>query len=212
MPPGRRPSLTHDEFVTTGIEYADEHGLDALTLRELGRVMDISATAVYRYFPNKEALYSAMRDTLLGRVVMRVDLEGDPRSVLGELSRAFRAQSRAHPCLGQLMVLSRLDGPTADAVPLLVGGALRRLGVPDEHLAVAYRQLESFVVGTTLFDFAGAPGHLTERRRRLASATELGFESALIDEIAVDALNERAFAATLEVLLDAIDALTQPTE
>lgn len=188
--------------MAAGVEYADRHGLGSLTLRELGRVMGASATAVYRYFPDKEALYSAMRDSLLTAAVTGVDLEGDPRSVLIDLAGGFRAQVRAHPCLGSLMVQSKLEGPAADAIPVLVGGALRRLGVPDASLALAYRQLESFVVGSTVFDFSGAPDHLDSRRRRLASASQLGFDSAYTSENAVDALNEAAFAATLETLLD----------
>lgn len=189
-----------------GVAYADEHGLESLSLRELGRVMGTSATAVYRYFPDKESLYSAMRDTLLGAAVAGVDLEGDPRSVLIGLARGFRDQVRAHPCLGPLMILAQLQGPAADAVPNLVGGALLRLGIPESRLPLAYRQLESFVVGTTVFDFSGAPRHLSDRRRRLASASELGFDTYFASGDVVDAVNEEAFAATLELLLDAFGA------
>ena len=190
--------------MTAGIEFADEHGLDSLTLRELGRVMGTSATAVYRYFPDKESLYSAMRDTLLGAAVAAIDLEGDPRSVLIGLARGFRDQTRAHPCLGPLMVLAQLEGPAANAVPILVGSALLRSGIPESQLSLAYRQLESFVVGTTVFDFSGAPHHLSDRRRRLSAASELGFDTVFDCEAAVDAINEEAFTATLEVLLDAL--------
>ena len=207
MPPGRRPSRTHDEFVAAGIEYADWHGLDSLTLRELGRVMGTSATAVYRYFPDKESLYSAMRDTLLAAAVTGVDLEDEPRAVLVSLARGFRDQARAHPCLGPLMILAQLQGPAADAVPILVGNALLRFGIPEARLPLVYRQLESFVVGTTVFDFSGAPSHLSDRARRLAALSVLGFDRAFDNEAAVDAINEEAFKATLEILLDALTAL-----
>ena len=205
MPPGRRPSRTHDEFVTAAIEFADEHGLDSLTLRDLGRAMGASATAIYRYFPDKESLFSAMRDLLLTASVAQVDLEAEPREVLVELAQGFRREARRHPCLSQLMIQTRLEGPAADAIPTLVGGALRRLGVPETSLALAYRQLESFVVGTTVFDFSGAPDHLNSRRRRLATASDLGFDVAYASEPSVDALNEQAFVASLEALVDAID-------
>ena len=190
--------------MTAGIEYADARGLESLSLRALGRAMGTSATAVYRYFPDKEALYSAMRDSLLGAAVTGVDLEADPRSVLIGLAQGFRDQARAHPCLGPLMILARLEGPTAYAVPMLVGAAMRRLGVPESRLALAYRQLESFVVGSTLFDFSGAPHHLADRRRRLTSAGDLGFDPDLDSDARVEAVNEAAFAATLEILLDAL--------
>ena len=198
--------------MTAGIEYADEHGLDSLTLRELGRVMGTSATAVYRYFPDKESLYSAMRDTLLGEAVTGVDQEGDPRSVLIGLAQGYRDQARAHPCLGPLMILAKLQGPAANAVPILVGGALLRFGIPEARLPLAYRQLESFVVGTTVFDFSGAPHHLSDRRRRLTAASELGFHTVFDSEAAVDAINEEAFTATLEALLDALAVQQEPRD
>lgn len=198
--------------MAAGIEYADGHGLESLTLRELGRVMGTSATAVYRYFPDKESLYSAMRDSLLGAAVSGVDLGAEPRSVLIGLARGFRAQAREHPCLGPLMILARLEGPAADAIPLLAGRALTGMGVPRDRLGLAYRQLESFIVGATVFDFSGAPEHLSDRRRRLAAARQLGFDTYFATDASVDAVNEEAFAATLEVLLDTLSSLGMERE
>ena len=168
--------------------------------------MGASASAIYRYFPDKESLFSAMRDHLMTSAVAGVDLEAEPRQVLIELAQGFRREARRHPCLSQLMIQTRLEGPAADAIPALVGGALRRLGVPETSVALAYRQLESFVVGSTVFDFSGAPEHLSERRRRLGGLTRLNFDQILTDDDAVEALNEAAFQANLEILLDALVA------
>ena len=206
MPPGRKPSRSQEEFVEAGIEFADANGIDALTLRELGRSMGASATAIYRYFPEKEALLSAMRDALLARAVAQVDFEDDPRTVLITVALGFRDQVRRHPCLSQLMIQSRLTGPIADVIPTAVGGALTRLGLRDTALVQAYRQLETLVVGSSVFDFAGAPQHLAERRERMRTAKDLGFDAVLIDEAAVEAVNEAAFRANLEVILAALIA------
>ena len=206
MPPGRKPSRSQEEFVEAGIEFADAQGIDALTLRELGRSMGASATAVYRYFPDKEALLSAMRDALLAGAVAQVDFGDDPRVVLITIALGFREQARRHPCLSQLMILSRLTGATADVIPTAVGGALTRLGLRGAALAQAYRQLETLVVGSTVFDFAGAPQHLAERRERMRLATDVGFDAVFVDEAAVEAVNEAAFQANLEVILAALIA------
>lgn len=192
--------------MAAGIEYADEHGIEALTVRELGRAMGASATAIYRYFPNKEDLLSAMREELLGEVVRDVDLEGEPRALITDLACSFRAECREHPCLSQLVLASRLEGATADALPKVVGGALQGLGLKQADVALAYRQLESLILGSTVFDFAGAPAHLSERRRRLGGLTDLSFDRALNDDVAVDALNEAAFEANLVIILDSLVA------
>jgi AcrR family transcriptional regulator len=206
MPPGRKPTRSQDEFVEAAITYADIQGIDALTLRDLGRSMGASATAVYRYFPDKEALYSAMRDALLARSVAQVDVSDEPRELITNLALAFRDQARRHPCLSQLMIVSRLQGPAAQAVPTVVGGALAKLGLHGEELAVAYRQFESFVVGTTVFDFSGAPQHLADRGDRMRAAQSIGFDVTLADDQAVERVNEAAFVATLTCLLDLLVA------
>ena len=206
MPPGRKPTRSQEEFVAAAIDFADSNGISGLTLRELGRFMGASATAVYRYFPDKEALYSAMRDTLLALAVAQIDPDDPPQELVTNLALAFRDQARRHPCLSQLMILSRLTGPTADVIPNAVGGALARLGLRGAALVLAYRQLETLVVGSSVFDFAGAPQHLTERRERMHVATDLGFDAVLVDEAAVDAVNEAAFRANLEVILAALIA------
>ena len=79
VPPGRKPSKSREEFVQSAIDFADEHGIDALTVRALGSAMGLSATAVYRYFPTKETLLSAMREELLSEVVVAADDVPDPR-------------------------------------------------------------------------------------------------------------------------------------
>ena len=198
--------------MAAGIEYADEHGIDALTVRELGKAMGASATAIYRYFPRKEDLLSSMRDELLGAVVQVVDLEGEPRALITDLAYSFRAECRTHPCLSQLMVLSRLEGPRADALPALVSGAVQRMGFAGVDVARVYRQLESFVIGSTVFDFSGAPDHLSERRRRLGGLTSLGFDQVLTDDAAVEELNEVAFRANLAIMLDALVAQARQPE
>lgn len=212
MPPGRKPSHSKEEYVAQAIAYADEHGLDAVTLRALGSTMRVSTTAVYRYFPDKDALFSAMRDSLLGEVVSRVNLKGGPRDVISGLAASYRHIAIEHPCLSQLMVIAQLQGPNSDAVPNLVGGAIRALGVSDDQLPLAYRQLETFVVGSTLFDFSAAPQHLSSRRERLQRSTELGFDRAFPDDASIEATNEAAFMATLDLIIDTLVAQARRSE
>lgn len=46
--------------VATGLRMLGERSADALGLRELARELGVSATALYRHFPNKTALLSAL--------------------------------------------------------------------------------------------------------------------------------------------------------
>ena len=206
MPPGRRPTHSSAEFVSAGIAFADEHGIEALTLRALGSALGISTTAVYRYFPDKQALLSAMRDRLLAPVMQTASPYDDPLEMLREASRALRRTALAHPCLGPLLLLPGLQGPEASSVPRALGSALRDLGLRDRNLVLAYRQLESFVVGSCVFDLAGAPGHLTDRLARLRAVDRPEFRATFANPAAVEEVNEQAFEETLDALLASLTA------
>lgn len=208
MPPGRRPTHSSAEFVSAGIAFADEHGIETLTLRALGSALGISTTAIYRYFPDKRALLSAMRDTLMDGVLREDLLSSDPRGTIRDIARAFRRTANAHPCLGPLMTLTGLRGPGADRVPAIVGTALHDLGLRDRELVVAYRQVETFVAGSCVFDLAGAPAHLTDRLDRLQGVDRPEFRAILVNPAAVEAVNEAAFEASLEALLDSLSTHT----
>ena len=210
MPPGRKPSASQEEFVQAAITFADERGLDALTVRALGAAMGFSATAIYRYFPTKETLLSLMREELLTPILAGAGEVVDPRSRLRAAALSYRRLALEHPCLSQLTLVGDLDGSVASAIPDFLGGALAEMGLTGIDLVRGYRQLESFVVGTTLFDFSGAPDHLRTRLVRLRQSTLPEFGEHVDGTDSVEAVNESAFEASLDALLDALASEGSP--
>lgn len=190
--------------MAAAIAFADEFGIDALNLRALGRAMGASATALYRYFADKEALLAAMRDALIGEALIATPPSTDPVERIRGAARSFRREANAHPCLGPLMTLVSLQGPRTDQIPVLISTALHELGLRDRELVVAYRQLESLVVGTCVFDLAGAPNHLTDRHARMQAVDRPEFAEHLVNPAAVEEINEAAFEASLEALLTTV--------
>jgi len=211
MPPGRKPSHSPEEFVEAAITFADEHGIAALTLRDLGRAMGMSATAVYRYFADKGALIVAMRETLLSRAFTE-EPTGSAAEVIIRIGLAYRRVAREHPCLSQIMTIRVDSGETTVAVPVVIGEQLLALGLRGPQVALAYRQLESFVVGVTTFDFTNAPSHLDERLDRLMRTRPHDVAAGLTTPEDVDRLNEEAFAASLGTLVASLAALGSTKE
>lgn len=202
MPSGRKPSRSREEYVEAAIGFADAQGINSLTLRALGKAMGASTTAMYRYFPDKETLLAAIRDELLARSITGASAAFGPLEVIRAAALGFREQVRVHPCLSQLMILSRLEGPAASAVPTLIAAALEELGLTGRDLVIAYRQLESYVVGSCIFDFADAPSHLSERLTRMSAVERSDFQEIFTDVASIEEINEQAFAAGLTFLLD----------
>lgn len=197
--------------MAAGIAFADEHGIEALTLRALGHFVGASTTALYRYFPDKQTLLGAMRDRLLAEAMSVPLLTEDPEERIREAARAFRRAVVCHPCLGSLMMLPSLRGPAASQVPSIIGEALHELGLHGRDLVVTYRQLESFVVGSCAFDVAGAPEHLTDRLSRMHDGGHPEFRTVLVNAAAVEDVNEAAFEATLDTLLTSLSVHAQGT-
>jgi AcrR family transcriptional regulator len=206
MPPGRKPSHSPADFVKEAIELADIEGISGVTVRSLGTRMNVSATAVYRYFAEKESLLAAMRDELLGQVLSQVSFVGDPKDQILSLAHAYRQTARSHPCLSHLMLLTALTGAQTNRIPQLVEGLLSQMGVHGELATRGYRQFESLVVGTTLFDYSGAPLHLSDRLDRMKSAAPIEMLSQLKTESDIEAVNEAAFNASFFAVLESLIA------
>lgn len=63
--------LRKANVVDGALKFLDAEGLDGLTMRKLGAALNVQGGALYRHFPNKEALLDAVADKLFEGV-------GDP--------------------------------------------------------------------------------------------------------------------------------------
>lgn len=205
MAPGRKPTRTREEFVQAAIRFADERGISQLTLRALGAELGAATTAVYRYFANKDDLIVAMREALLAEAIP-ASTGGEARQRLTAAALAFRDTARRHPCLSQVMGLAALEGENSSGVVLFTVQGLEELGLSGTPLVRGYRQLESFVVGTSAFDFSDAPRHLDDRLERMRLLGHPDFDAELSDTAAVEVNNESAFVTSLNWLLDGLIA------
>ena len=66
--PGRgpKPSITPDDVVRAAIDIADADGLSAVTMHAVAQRLSVTAMALYRYFPSKDALNDAIVDAGMG--------------------------------------------------------------------------------------------------------------------------------------------------
>ncbi len=85
-------------------------GPEALTMRRLASELDIKAPSLYKHFPDKAAVETALIERgfrLWGERARRSRLEpGDP---LSNLAVAYRSIARDHPHLYRLMTTGALD-------------------------------------------------------------------------------------------------------
>ncbi len=98
-------------LVAGGLELLSDRAADDLSLREVARHVGVSATAVYRHFPDKQALLYAMcREGAeeLGRVQVAASQEaGGGRKGFEAAGRAYIYFALGNPALYRLMMATK---------------------------------------------------------------------------------------------------------
>jgi AcrR family transcriptional regulator len=121
-----------EKILATAREMFAREGVEAVTMRKIADRIEYSATAIYQYFPDKDALLREIceRDfTALAQQSLRVAREPDPVERLRKLGRAYVDFALEHPSSYRLMFMTpktagqkTMDGqgvPERDAYALL---------------------------------------------------------------------------------------------
>lgn len=108
---GPKASFTPDDVVQAAMQIADEDGVGAVTMNAVAVRIGLTTMALYRYFPNKEALFDAIVDAGLGRPPRPAEPRGSWRDEVAQWSRAKRAMLCARPWLAELPFVAAPHGP-----------------------------------------------------------------------------------------------------
>ena len=155
--------LTRDRIVDAAIEFVDEHGLTALTMRRLGRELGVEAMSLYRYVNGREDLLEAIVDAMVSHLHLSPDSEqlgpaDGWQSYLQWLAHSVRALARDHPNVFPLVATGHPAAPwvrpplrslrvVEDFLTMLISR-----GFSDERAVGAYRSFSSFLLGYLLLE------------------------------------------------------------
>jgi AcrR family transcriptional regulator len=102
------PSKTDAQTIlAAAIEYLEQHGEDALTMRELASKLDLTPRALYRYFPDRAALMAAIAQEGCQRLhAALIDSVGSRTGVdaLREVAGAYLDFAQTHPAWYPLLM------------------------------------------------------------------------------------------------------------
>ena len=134
MPPSRREkqyAATSEEIKVVARRLMAERGTAGLSLREIARVMEMTAPALYHYFPNRDALITALIADTFNALAdaleqARGTAEGAPAAEqLMAVILAYRAWALEHPTDFQLIYGNPIPSyvaPREITVPAVVRG------------------------------------------------------------------------------------------
>jgi len=129
-----RPRLTRRDVLATALRLIDEEGVDALTMRRLGRALDRDPMRLYRFAASKDALLDGVVELVLEE--LEVPYSAPPQTwsdVLRATAHRYRRIALRHPHVVPLLVTR----PLATPLGLRPLGTLRPLEALLELLVTA---------------------------------------------------------------------------
>jgi AcrR family transcriptional regulator len=144
----RREPLTKERIVDAALRVMDAEGLEAVTMRRIGRELGVEAMSLYNHVEDK--------DDILNGVTERVMTGFDYPPFTGDWFQDGRAMAREwrrllglHPSVCQLLAERHkpLEGLAAFGAMDAALGLLRSAGLSDRDAAQAFNALGSYILG-----------------------------------------------------------------
>jgi AcrR family transcriptional regulator len=216
---GPRATYTPDDVVKAAIRIADDEGhLGGVTMQALSAKLGLSTMAVYRYFPNKEALYDAIIDAGMG--LPPEPQGGKWRNEISRWAHAKREMLCARPWLAELPFVAAPHGPNWLSWLEALARPLSRAGFSGETLGQMLSVVDGYTRGAsdTSISLARARARgISEQQWAAAVGADLGraigdprfpaFASILTSPRTGRPRNmEESFDFGLERILDGIEA------
>lgn len=175
MRPGPRRSLTHPEILDAAFELLETKGFDAVSVRGVAGALGLTPTAMYTYYPNKQALLAGMVEQVLGRLRIggsgtTTDAAGasataGPRARVHALARDLRTLLVERPGAVGLLLATPLDGPNAMRMDEELLAAFTDAGLDLAAAGRAAHAVRVHVLGAVAFDAAAAVDRAEESDR-----------------------------------------------
>ncbi|MEO7359652.1 MAG: TetR/AcrR family transcriptional regulator [Gemmatimonadaceae bacterium] len=108
---GPKRGVTPDDVVHAAIEIAQKRGLGAVTMQAVAAKLGFTTMAIYRYFPNKDALTDAIVDAGMGSPPLPAQPRSSWRAEVTTWAHAKRAMLCARPWMAELPFVAAPHGP-----------------------------------------------------------------------------------------------------
>ena len=208
----RRVPLTRERVLEAAMKLADGGGIEALSMRKLGRALGVEAMALYYHFANKERVIDGIVDLVFGEI----DLPAagtDWKAAMRQRAISVRDALLRHRWAIGLMESRTNPGPANLRHHDAVIGCLRAAGFDMAAAATAYSLLDAYVYGFALtkmnlpFDTTTDIAEMAETMLEPFPAGEYPNLAAFISEHAMRPGYDFAdqFEIGLDVILDGLE-------
>ncbi len=149
----RREPLTRERVVEAALRVMDAEGLEAVTMRRIGRELDVEAMSLYNHVRDKEDLLDGVTEMVMGKFHIP-EPTGDWVVDARAMAREWRRLLRMHPNVMRLLAerhkpLESMDSfrPMAAALEVIGG-----LDLPPRDAVQAFNAFGSYIMGFVLME------------------------------------------------------------
>ena len=144
-----RAPLSRERVLETAIVVADQHGLEALSMRKLADELRVAAMSLYHHVPNKDQLLDAMIDVVFSEIELP-STDDDWQTAMRKRAVSTREALNRHRWAVGLMEGRSSHGPSNLRLHDAVLGCLRRAGFSLEMTVHAYSVQDAYIYGFAL--------------------------------------------------------------
>ena len=163
----RREPLTRERIVHTALRLMDEEGLDAVTMRHIGRELGVEAMSLYNHVKDKEDILDGILEMVMAELEYAEET-GDWEADVRAGARAWRRLMTAHPTVIALFAESKHPASSPDRLRPMEWAfdLLRRGGLSDDDVVHAFRAFGGYIMGFVLNEVANPVPGMGDRDHR----------------------------------------------
>jgi AcrR family transcriptional regulator len=145
---GRPPKVNRQDVVDAAVGLADEHGLEAVTIRAVAARLGVAPMTLYGHVAGADELVDlVVGATIAGAVAKQPKLDRDGRGALLGFAHGLRGLLLEHPAVLDAYRRRPVQDPTGLAVTARVVSALIAEGMDEDVAISVYATVYAFVVG-----------------------------------------------------------------
>jgi len=143
----RREPLTRDRIVRTAVRIMDGEGLDAVTMRRIGRELGVEAMSLYNHVRDKDDILDSICEAVMSgfRIPEATDWVEGARLA----AREYRRVLREHPTVVTLMTERKRPFTSAESLRVyeFALDVFRRAGLDEADAVKTFHVFGGFILG-----------------------------------------------------------------
>jgi AcrR family transcriptional regulator len=210
-PVGRAP-LTRERVIETALRVMDQDGLEAVTMRRIGRELGVEAMSLYNHVEDKDDILVGVVEMAMGEFRFP-EPSGDWMRDARAMAFEWRRLLTLHPPLCELLAERHkpLEGLAAFRAMDAALGVLRAAGLSDRDAAQAFNAMGSYILGFVVMEQGLMLGQDTEHAQlhehAMGGIRQAGLENvAAVLPYFVECAPDQQFEFGLELIFRGVEA------